>query len=56
MADKILLGVQTKKPNLELFDEKITQLTKIKGQISEMKQTIDIGWLRVNSSPFIREL
>jgi hypothetical protein len=56
MADKILQKVQTKKPSLELFDEKITQLTKIKNQIQEMKTTIDIGWLRVNSSPLIREL
>ena len=56
MADKILSGVQTKKPNLELFDEKITHLTKVKHQISDMKTTVDIGWLRVNSSPLIREL
>lgn len=56
MADKILQGVQTKKPTLELFDEKISYLTKVKHQISEMKTTIDIGWLRVNSNPLIREL
>ena len=56
MADKILQGVQTKKPSLELFDEKITYLTKVKHQISEMKPNIDIGWLRVNSNPLIREL
>jgi hypothetical protein len=56
MADKILLGVQTKKPNLDLFDEKITFLTKVKHQITDMKQNIDIGWLRVNSIPLIREL
>lgn len=56
MADKILEGVQTKKPNLDLFDEKITHLTKVKHQISEMKTSVDIGWLRVNSSPLIREL
>jgi hypothetical protein len=56
MADKILSGVQTKKPSLELFDEKITYLTKIKVQISEMKTIIDIGWLRVNSTPLIREM
>ena len=56
MADKILDGVQTKKPNLDLFDEKITHLTMVKQQISEMKTTVDIGWLRVNSSPLIREL
>jgi hypothetical protein len=30
MAEKILSGVQTKKPDLDLFDEKITQLTKVK--------------------------
>jgi len=56
MADKILVGVQTKKPILELFDEKITHLTKVKHQIAEMKPNVDIGWLRVNSSPLIREL
>jgi hypothetical protein len=32
MAEKILHGVQTKKPNLDLFDEKITQLNRIKQQ------------------------
>ncbi len=30
MAEKILNGVQTKKPNLEKFDEKITYFTKVK--------------------------
>lgn len=56
MAEKILQGVQTKKPNLELFDEKISHLNRIKQQISEMKTSIDIGWVRVNSTPLIREL
>ena len=56
MAEKILVGVQTKKPELELFDDKITQLTKVKHQVAEMKTTVDIGWLRVNSTPLIREL
>lgn len=56
MADKILSGVKTQRPTLELFDEKISYLTKVKHQISEMKTTIDIGWLRVNSTPLIREL
>jgi len=56
MADKILAGVQTKKPNLDLFDDKISHLNRIKQQISEMKTSIDIGWVRVNSSPLIREL
>lgn len=56
MADKILDGVKTKKPPLELFDEKITMLTKVKNQIAEMKTSVDIGWLRVNSTPLIKEL
>lgn len=56
MAEKILAGVQTKKPNLDLFDEKISHLNRIKQQISEMKTSIDIGWVRVNSTPLIREL
>jgi len=49
MADKILVGVQTKKPSLEHFDDKITQLTRIKQQVTDMKSVIDIGWIRVNS-------
>jgi len=56
MAEKILDGVQTKKPSLEVFDEKITFLTSIKTQISEMKNVVDIGWLRVNSKPLIDNL
>ena len=56
MAEKILDSVQTKKPELEHFDEKITQLTKVKHMVAEMKTTVDIGWLRVNSNPLIKEL
>lgn len=56
MAEKILTGIQTKKPNLELFDEKITYLNRIKLDISQMKQTIEIGWIRVMSAPLIKEL
>ena len=25
-------------------------------EINEMKQTVDIGWLKVNASPLIKEL
>jgi hypothetical protein len=56
MAEKILDGVQTKKPSLQDFDEKITFLTSIKNQISEMKTSVDIGWLRVNATPLKQEL
>jgi hypothetical protein len=56
MADKILVGVKTKQPSLDCFHEKITMLKGIKNQINEMKPTIDIGWLRVNSLPLIKEL
>ena len=56
MATKILKGVDTRYPSLEIFDEKIAHLTVVKKQISEMKQSVDIGWLRVNSLPLIREL
>ena len=56
MADKILDNVQTKKPGLEAFDEKITFLTQIKNEITEMKTSVDIGWLRVNATPLIKEL
>jgi len=56
MAEKILDGVETKKPDLAAFDEKITFLTAIKNQIGEMKTIVDIGWLRVNATPLIKEL
>lgn len=56
MADKILVGVQTKKPSLELFDEKISSLNRIKQQITEMKPSVEIGWIKVNSQPLIKEL
>jgi hypothetical protein len=58
MAEKILEGVQTKKPSLEAFDEKITMLTAIRDEIVEAaaRPTADIGWLRVNATPLIKEL
>jgi hypothetical protein len=56
MAEKILAGVQTKKPNLELFDEKISNLNRVEQQIKDMKISIDIGWIRVNVTPLRNEL
>ena len=56
MCQKILKGVVTRFPTLEIFDEKIAYLTTVKRQIAEMKTSVDIGWLRVNSMPLIKEL
>jgi len=56
MADKILDGVHTKKPDLEHFDETIASLTRTKDNINSLKQTVDIGWLRINATPLIKEL
>ena len=56
MADRILDGVETLKPSLEVFDQKLTYLYRIKNEINEMKHSIDISWLKVNSSPLIKEL
>jgi dynein heavy chain len=56
MAAKILDGVQTKRPELEAFDEKITFLNRVKNDISQMNTSVDIGWLRVNVNPLIKEL
>jgi uncharacterized protein YydD (DUF2326 family) len=55
-ADESLNDVVTRYPSLDVFDEKIQYLTSVKKQISEMKQSVDIGWLRVNSLPLIKEL
>lgn len=58
MAEKVLVGVQTKRPALEAFDEKISFLITIRNEIAEaaLKPTVDIGWLRVNATPLIKEL
>lgn len=58
MAEKVLEGVQTKKPSLEAFDERITMLTAIRDEIVEAaaRPTADIGWLKVNATPLIKEL
>ena len=51
MANKILVGVQVKKPSLDKFDEKISYLFTIKHKIDDLITTNDIGWLKVNSAP-----
>jgi len=56
MADKVLFGVQTKKPGLDAFDETVTALTRTRDDIADMKTSVDIGWLRVNATPLIKEL
>ena len=56
MGVKILVGLVTRFPSVDIFDENIQYLTSVKKQISEMKQSVDIGWLRVNSLPLIKEL
>lgn len=56
LADKILKGVHTKFPALDQFDEKITHLTKVKHQIAEIKTSVEIGWIRVNSTPLVTKL
>ena len=56
MSQKILEGVETKKPVLEMFDETITSLTRTKDNIDHLKQSVDIGWLRINATPLIKEL
>ena len=56
MARKVLDGVVTKQPALEVFDAKITELYEYKHRIQSMRPNDDIGWLRVNSTPLIKEL
>jgi hypothetical protein len=56
MSVKILDSVVTRQPNLDVFDAEITRLYEYKARIAAMKPSADIGWLRVNSSPLIKEL
>jgi gas vesicle protein len=56
MSRKVLDGVITKQPSLEIFDAEITKLYDYKQRIQRIPATADIGWLKVNSSPLIKEL
>lgn len=56
MSIKILDGVITQQPALDVFDAEITRLYEYKARINSMKASDDIGWLKVNSSPLIKEL
>jgi len=56
MSNKILNGVTTQLPSLEAFDEKITSLHEVKNRIATVKPFADIGWIKVNSQPLIKEL
>jgi dynein heavy chain len=56
MANRILDGVETRKPDLEAFDQKITFLYRMRNEINEMRPTVEIGWLKVNAMPLIKEL
>ena len=56
MGRKVLDNIVTKQPNLTVFDAEITRLYEYKQRIANMKPNADIGWLRVNSTPLIKEL
>lgn len=56
MSNKILAGVTTQLPSLEAFDEKITFLHEVKNRIATLKPFSDIGWIKVNSAPLIKEM
>lgn len=56
MLKKIYNGVATKQPALEKFDEQIQHLSEIKHQIKGMKETDNVGWLKIDSTPIKTEL
>jgi dynein heavy chain len=56
MSERILDGVQTKKPDLEEFDKQISRLKRIQNDINEIQPIQDIGWLKINATPLIKKL
>ena len=56
MSRKILDSVVTKQPSLEIFDAEITRLYEYKQRIGRIPPSADIGWVKGNSSPLIKEL
>ena len=56
MNAKILDGVATQHPSLDEFDEKIVFLTEVKHRINSLPADSNIGWIKVDSKPLIKEL
>jgi dynein heavy chain, axonemal len=54
--DKILKDVTTRQPDLVEFDKKIEFLHSVKNDISGMKESHNIGWLKVNTQNLIDKL
>jgi hypothetical protein len=54
--DKILKDVTTRQPDLLEFDKKIEFLHSVKNDISGMKESHNIGWLKVNTQNLIDKL
>lgn len=54
--DKILKDVTTRQPDLAEFDKKIEFLHTVKNDISGMKESHNIGWLKVNTQNLIDKL
>lgn len=54
--DKILKDVTTRQPDLAEFDKKIEFLHSVKNDISGMKESHNIGWLKVNTQNLIDKL
>lgn len=49
--NQLLQGCRAKMPNLDLFDDKITNLKSIQNEIMKIMTPFDISWLRINLQP-----
>lgn len=49
-------GVITRLPKFELFDQKILELKEIKSKMQHIKNSHDIGWLRITATPLKQSL
>ena len=56
MSNKILNGVVTQMPDLQVFDEQITHLYQVQDRIKLIRANSDIGWIKVNTSQLTKEL
>lgn len=52
----LLKGCREQMPDLEVIDEKITQLKVIQGEVGRVRQVEDRHWLRIDLRGFVRTL
>lgn len=52
----LLKNVETKLPSFDKFDKAIANLKDVRAKVQTIKNSVDLGWIRVNSEPLKKNL